>query len=57
MISFDIVSAVLRIPDRFPGSWIKHEARVARDLGANMVEAPYQYVHKRMVSLVRFHSE
>ena len=57
MISFDIVLAVLRIPDRLPGSWIKHEARVARELGAKMIEAPYQYVHKRMVSLVRLHSE
>jgi hypothetical protein len=41
---------LLHIPDWLPGSWIKHEARVARGLGAKMVEAPYQYVQKRLQS-------
>ncbi|KAG6374677.1 cytochrome P450 [Boletus reticuloceps] len=39
---------VLHIPDWLPGSWIKHEARVARELGAKTVEAPYEYVQKRI---------
>jgi len=52
MILFDIVLEVLHMPDWLPGSWIKHEARVAREWGVKMVEEPYQHVRKRMVSLV-----
>ncbi|KAF8142014.1 cytochrome P450 [Boletus edulis] len=39
---------LLHIPDWLPGSWIKHEAQVARELGAKTVEAPYQYIQKRI---------
>ncbi|KAH0833379.1 cytochrome P450 [Lanmaoa asiatica] len=41
---------LLHIPEWLPGSWIKREARVAREWGVKMVEAPYQYVRKRMES-------
>ncbi|KAI9457042.1 cytochrome P450 [Boletus coccyginus] len=50
MVSFDVVLEVLHMPDRLPGSWIKHEVRVAREWGVKMVEEPYQYVRKRMQS-------
>lgn len=43
---------VLHLPDWLPGSWIKREAKVARELGAKMVEGPYQYAQKHMVGLV-----
>ena len=48
--SFDVVLEVLHIPDGLPGSSIKHEARVSRELGAKMVDVPYQDVQRRMVS-------
>ena len=51
--SFDLISEVLHIPEWLPGSWINREARVAREWGVRMVEAPYQYVQRRMVSIVR----
>ncbi|KAG6372163.1 cytochrome P450 [Boletus reticuloceps] len=41
---------LLHIPEWLPGSWMKREARVARELGAKMVEAPYQYIQKRIQS-------
>ncbi|KIK95905.1 hypothetical protein PAXRUDRAFT_826534 [Paxillus rubicundulus Ve08.2h10] len=39
---------LLRIPDWFPGSSIKREARISYDWAIKMVETPYQHVQKRM---------
>ena len=41
---------VLYVPDWMPGSWIRREAAEAYAWRNKMVETPYQYVRKRMVS-------
>lgn len=47
---------VLHIPDWLPGSWIKREAKTAYGWRNKIVEMPYQYVQKRMVSSVSWES-
>jgi hypothetical protein len=44
------LSKVVYIPDWLPGSRIKRETREASTLRDKMIEMPYQYVRKRMVS-------
>ncbi|KAF9241404.1 cytochrome P450 [Melanogaster broomeanus] len=39
---------LLHIPDWFPGSSLKLEARKSYDLGIKLIETPYQYVRKQM---------
>ncbi|KAF9232015.1 cytochrome P450 [Melanogaster broomeanus] len=39
---------LLRIPDWFPGSSLKLEARKSYELGIKLIETPYQYVRKQM---------
>ncbi|KAF9241409.1 cytochrome P450 [Melanogaster broomeanus] len=41
---------LLHIPDWLPGSSLKLEARTGYEWGIKMVETPYQYVQKRMVT-------
>ncbi|KIJ07215.1 hypothetical protein PAXINDRAFT_121182 [Paxillus involutus ATCC 200175] len=41
---------LLHIPDWFPGSSLKRQARTSYDWAVKMVETPYQYVQKRMIT-------
>ncbi|KIJ12559.1 hypothetical protein PAXINDRAFT_118044 [Paxillus involutus ATCC 200175] len=41
---------LLRIPDWFPGSSIKREARTSSEWAVKMMETPYKYVQKQMES-------
>ena len=49
--TFTLHGKVLHLPDWLPGSWIRREAKEARVLRDKMVDTPYQYVQKRMVSI------
>ncbi|KIJ12560.1 hypothetical protein PAXINDRAFT_14641 [Paxillus involutus ATCC 200175] len=49
-IPLKIFPFLLRIPDWFPGSSIKREARASSEWAVKMMETPYQYVQKRMES-------
>lgn len=50
MLHLHNLGKVLRVPDWLPGSWIKREAKEACTWMNKLVETPYQYVQKRMVS-------
>ncbi|KIK80526.1 hypothetical protein PAXRUDRAFT_15742 [Paxillus rubicundulus Ve08.2h10] len=39
---------LLQIPDWFPGSSLKREAKRSREWASKLIETPYQYVQKRM---------
>lgn len=48
---------VLYLPDWFPGSSLKREAKHARDLSIKLTEIPYQHVEERMVVPFLFRAE
>lgn len=51
-----LIGKVLDVPDWLPKAcqWLKHEAKAACVWRDKMMETPYQYVQKRLVSFVEF---
>lgn len=48
---------VLHIPDWFPGSSLKREAKYAYGLSRKVIEMSFQYTEDRMVTLAQLHQK